>query len=437
MLELEKYSREASKFVGSDTAVFVDSTTCVGLEEVLSTFLPGVSIFAIVCDAEIRLCKESDSADQFYFHRGKKSTILIGSSHRNNNVLVNTALSGQGRFGKILSTISEQLKSSHVHNCTLIPPNIHPTVNEYAWKKIIPFICFEVLSIVYPKVSLEDELSASIVKGAFSDILKLAKLTGAMGPDFPDGNSKKSQLDRVFTQNIRQHNEKFPYNYIKTSSRNNNSPMLDDAVYKTESSVCYYNFMEGARTHISLSLHQLLSVSSKHKVSLPYIESLTMMYDRIESLRNENILNCITKESLLPPQSPPPIQLPPPIPMQAPPLMPMTGVSSRQMPMQQGTQTPPINGQGGILVSVGPPTHVPPGYSVVGPAPSPFGAPGSNLIGVHHPPRFSMQIPSKAYSVYKQKSKSEVDGQSDLSSTHSSQQSSSSHPRSYAWVCQC
>ncbi|GME82521.1 unnamed protein product [Ambrosiozyma monospora] len=37
-----------------------------------------------------------------------------------------------------------------------------------------------------------------------------------------------------------------------------------------------------------------------------------------------------------------------------------------------------------------------------------------------------MQIPSKAYSVYKQRAKSEVDGQSDLSSTHSSQQSSSS-----------
>ncbi|KAG7835184.1 hypothetical protein KL943_002499 [Ogataea angusta] len=372
---------QIKSLVGPQTIILVESRYCLGLEEAVKKVLPKSKVLGMICDADVRVIKTQSGYQ--YCHKNHSAAAVIGSSITEDPNTVRL-LKGEGDLGAKLTQLTEMLKKTEVYPCYLIPKGINPTFNSYGWKRIIPFISLEVMSLVYSKLSTLDPIQFGILKGVFSDLLTLGRKYGA--PDLPDpsdSSKTKSLLDVM----IRDFNQSYPSSAIKTPNSSNytdgvsKDPMLDLAT-------CVHNFNYGHETCVNLSLKQTLGLATKHDLKMPYVEMLFSFFAEIQKLKEQNIFDWANRRTLAVRESngfgvAPPQQQ----------------VQYQQYPMQTG----PVpmspnpagmqNGSGQMPTMPGMPQFMPQmmyaqqyaGYAMVA-GPASFGGANPGLVPIH--PRF-------------------------------------------------
>ncbi|KAH3665598.1 hypothetical protein OGAPHI_003786 [Ogataea philodendri] len=277
--------------VGPQTIILVESKYCLGLEEVIKSTLPKSKTLAVLCDADVRVVKNVSGSH--YYHKNHNVTTVVGSTI-NPDQATTQLLKGEGEIGQKLNQITETLKKSEVYPCYLIPKGINPTFNSFAWKRIIPFISLEVMSLVYPKLTTLDTTQFSTLKGVFTDLVTLGRKYGA--PDLPDP-ADASKCKNLLDIMIRDFNQAHPKSAIKTANFSDSidSVSKDPAM---DLATCVYNFNLGYANNIQFALKQTLSLATKSNLKLTYVETLYSFYVEIQKLKDQNIFDWANRRSL-------------------------------------------------------------------------------------------------------------------------------------------
>ena len=288
--ELLEYSTMIKDIVDENTIIFVDSTNCSKLEDFVNEKFPNNVLLSITSEVFVKILRYDTR--NVYSHLGSKVTTTIGSTMSNPSPIVIDTLKGSNLQGKKLNDLTNILQTNGVFPCSIIQNGVRPSINSLLWKQTLTFIPFELLSLLYGELDLNNSVQNSLIRKSFEDILKLANLD--CKEEFTD-IANRSKCEQLFDQLLKQFNQS--YSSYKIKSLNNNF-FSDESI--SDIPLHIYNFENNFEDFIPICLDQLLKSALQINVDIPYIECIYSFYLEIEKIRKQKIFNWIKKTSYEP-----------------------------------------------------------------------------------------------------------------------------------------
>lgn len=284
---LESYTIGLKPIINKETIILIDSTYASLLEDLILKSIPNVAVLSIISEVDVQILPTQTGFT--YNHIGDKVATTVGFTSSVQNQLVENTLKGNGTTGGKLTSMMESLRTFGVYPSNVVTIGQRPSITCLCWKSILSFTTFEVLSLIYGRLSTNDSIHTPIIKGIFKEVLKVAYET--CGKEIPDPNDP-AKLNAFFKQLVTDFNQKHS-NYQIKGETGIKTPHNDNAL---DSPFCLHAFKNKSTTYVDLNLKQIINLGKSLKIDCPRLECIYSFYNLVQSLNDAKNFDWVSKE---------------------------------------------------------------------------------------------------------------------------------------------
>ena len=274
----------------------IDASHAVGLDEQLASVLQAKVCLSFFVDGGFRTETQNGKKVNIIREKTMHGSALVGYSlariSPDRKAQVEKTTNGKGAEGQKLEKMQQMLNSGNF-KCSSIPFGRFPSFGSYCWKEIVPFVAFDIVSVVYCSLNANDPLLKKILCGVYAELVSVARETGSL--EFPDPADARKVLEHLKNAAV-QYNRLYSDKKYKIELREINEGLIQRSACDVPDLV--HAFTHGGETYAEICMEQLLELASKHSLSLPYLESLFCSFKRIQKLRQDKIFDWIGRKSL-------------------------------------------------------------------------------------------------------------------------------------------